>query len=565
MKKIIKLMLLIAGLTIGSFSLSAAPLFVEDFTSETVGTYLSDIASWTASGTGNANPTIANTTPLTYTSYKGGGGNYLTFEGTNGNNERYYKSFTAKTLEDGDIYYISLLLNITTASSNATYTPFTAITNGGATSYATQLFVKAQDDGYNIGISKNAATNIVFSTKKLSLGQTYLVIIKYTAIGTGTDEVMFWINPDISGEPLSSNAEASIATGNNLRTISAFNFRNAGAGRPAGNLDGIRIGFGETSALAWANLDAYTAPAVPTISVTPTELTGFTYVENNGPSAEQSFSVEGSDLTGDITITPSDNYEISETSGAGFVSTSIMLTPNAGAIASTPIYVRLKAGLAVGEYNNEEITLTSADATAKTVICNGEVTAPAVPTISVTPSVLSGFTYVENNGPSEEQSFSVEGSNLTEGITITPASDSFEISETSGTDFTTIPIILPQIDGTVAPTPIYVRLKANLSVGEYNNKYNAVTSTGAEEKSVTCNGEVTTPTGTKQATADDFSVISKKGQLIINLPQAATIEVINTQGITRIIKGKAGANAVSLPQGYYIVKVENATLNTIVH
>jgi len=74
--------------------------------------------------------------------------------------------------------------------------------------------------------------------------------------------------------------------------------------------------------------------------------------------AEQSFTVEGSDLTADISIAAPTNYEISETSGSGFTS-PITLTQTAGAVSSTTIYVRLKAGLSAGDYNSEDISLTS--------------------------------------------------------------------------------------------------------------------------------------------------------------------------------------------------------------
>lgn len=116
----------------------------------------------------------------------------------------------------------------------------------------------------------------------------------------------------------------------------------------------------------------------PTITVTPATLNDFNYVEGSGPSTAQSFTISGSDLTADISIAASTNYEISETEGSGYT-TPITLTQSGGTVNVTTIYVRLKAGLSAGDYNNETITASSSGATDKTVTCSGNVTAPPDP------------------------------------------------------------------------------------------------------------------------------------------------------------------------------------------
>jgi len=234
-----------------------------------------------------------------------------------------------------------------------------------------------------------------------------------------------------------------------------------------------------------------TAPSggTATITLSTSTLSGFTYVEGNGPSAEQNFSVSGTDLTDNIVITAPSNYEISETSGSGFTS-PITLTPSGGTVNATTIYVRLKDGLSVATYNGEDITASSSGAADKTVTCNGSVTGPT-PTITLSTSTLSGFTYVEGNGPSAEQNFSVSGTDLTDNIVITAPSN-YEISETSGLGFTS-PITLTPSGGIVNATTIYVRLKENLSVGTYNSENITASSSGAADKTVTCNGSVTIP------------------------------------------------------------------------
>jgi|GEM_PF-648453 len=110
-----------------------------------------------------------------------------------------------------------------------------------------------------------------------------------------------------------------------------------------------------------------------TITSSATALTGFSATPSTA-SAQQTFSVSGSALTNDISIAPSTNYEISTVSGVGFTATNpITLTRTSGTVATTPIYVRLKAGLALGAYNGEIINITSTGATAKTVTVSGDV------------------------------------------------------------------------------------------------------------------------------------------------------------------------------------------------
>ena len=117
-------------------------------------------------------------------------------------------------------------------------------------------------------------------------------------------------------------------------------------------------------------------PAVdPIIYVVPTTLSGFSYEVGSGPSAEQSFTISGENLEGNISVTPPSNYEISTQTGASFSPTNpITLSPNVeGEVGETTIYVRQKAGLEVNLYNGETITAASSGADSKTVTCNGRV------------------------------------------------------------------------------------------------------------------------------------------------------------------------------------------------
>jgi len=121
------------------------------------------------------------------------------------------------------------------------------------------------------------------------------------------------------------------------------------------------------------NISVDAPSTTPSITLSETTLTGLDYVDGSGPSAEQTFTAEGSNLTGDITLTAPTDFEISTTSGSGFGS-SVTLTETSGSVSSTTIYVRLASGSAVNTYSGT-LTATSTGATQQDVSLNGEVTA----------------------------------------------------------------------------------------------------------------------------------------------------------------------------------------------
>lgn len=109
--------------------------------------------------------------------------------------------------------------------------------------------------------------------------------------------------------------------------------------------------------------------------------------------------------------------------------------------------------------------------------------------IAVTSSALSVFTYIINEGPSSEQSFTVSGYALTSDISIVPPAD-YEVSTTSGSSFlATNPIVLKQVEGIVNNTIIYSRLKEGLAINTYNE--NISIATGAYTRMISCTGNVT--------------------------------------------------------------------------
>jgi hypothetical protein len=92
----------------------------------------------------------------------------------------------------------------------------------------------------------------------------------------------------------------------------------------------------------------------------------------SSPSAEQSFTVSGSNLTNNIVITPPTGYQVSTTSGSGFGS-SVTLPQSSGTVASTTIYARFNPTALVDQVGGN-IAITSTGATTQNVAVSGEVT-----------------------------------------------------------------------------------------------------------------------------------------------------------------------------------------------
>ena len=112
--------------------------------------------------------------------------------------------------------------------------------------------------------------------------------------------------------------------------------------------------------------------ASPTLLTSTNSISGFNYIEGSGPSSEKTFTVSGSDLTGDISIVPSNNFEISTTTGDNFTQNPLVLSPTDGSVANTSIYVRMISGLTAGDISSS-VSITSDGADQSSIDLSGTV------------------------------------------------------------------------------------------------------------------------------------------------------------------------------------------------
>ena len=108
-------------------------------------------------------------------------------------------------------------------------------------------------------------------------------------------------------------------------------------------------------------------------------LSGFAYDFAQGPSPTQSFRIDGANLNQDISVTASPDWEISSNQtydgSNSYPWMNVVFSKSlTGTVTNKTIHVRLKDGLPVGLYTGT-LSLTSADATTRTVTLSGQVTA----------------------------------------------------------------------------------------------------------------------------------------------------------------------------------------------
>jgi len=111
-----------------------------------------------------------------------------------------------------------------------------------------------------------------------------------------------------------------------------------------------------------------------TINTAPSALSGFSYPLGSGPSASQTFTVSGADLTppsGYIKVLGSNDFSVSPDNI--LFADSLIIPYVSNTLPVTTVYVRLIAGLTEGSYVSENIICSGGGAPAKTITVSGDV------------------------------------------------------------------------------------------------------------------------------------------------------------------------------------------------
>lgn len=237
-------------------------------------------------------------------------------------------------IKSGYIYY-SALINVTQLPEGTTSNAQTCVvaflprtkacnvgetTSTGAAFSSTELgklFVVKADDGltYKIGIDRGG-TKAVYADGTFELNTTQLVVVKY-GVKTGIDgdktydEVALYVNPtDFTTEPETPSAQTNASTTGSqtgLYGIQGFELRQGSNSNAKGpELYVGALHFAQTYADLFTASEGGDTPSEPAIPATPTinvsktdDFIGETFM---GYPKSKTFTVKGTDLTGDVTV-----------------------------------------------------------------------------------------------------------------------------------------------------------------------------------------------------------------------------------------------------------------------
>jgi hypothetical protein len=271
------------------------------------------------------------------------------------------------------------------------------------------------------GVNGQSTYNLITSTSDLTAGSKYIVVssqldgsafaLGYQATNNRPQASVTISSGAITTTPATSNSQttavfeltlggtsgawtlydaanitnigANSNSSNNLRanasstwTIS-FSSNAAVMTSTGGTRNILRYNSGNSLFSCYASLQAsvylYKASTSgPTITTSVPTIPSFISSNLNTLSSEQSFTVSGSNLTNNITVTPPTGYQVSTTSGSGFGS-SVTLPESSGTVTNTTIYARFNP-TALADQVGGNITCASTGASTQNVAVSGEVT-----------------------------------------------------------------------------------------------------------------------------------------------------------------------------------------------
>jgi pectin methylesterase-like acyl-CoA thioesterase len=128
------------------------------------------------------------------------------------------------------------------------------------------------------------------------------------------------------------------------------------------------------------NTDVVVISNAPSIVVNASDalnLCGFSQTIGS-PSAAQTFTVAGTNLTGNIVITPLANFEVSSNNTTWYTNASpLSIAPSSGSVATTTIYVRLNASSA-GSYSGNIVNASTGASSQNVAVSGVAINAPVI-------------------------------------------------------------------------------------------------------------------------------------------------------------------------------------------
>jgi formylglycine-generating enzyme len=226
--------------------------------------------------------------------------------------------------------------------------------------------------------------------------------------------------------------------------------------------------------------------ATPFISVIPATELNFGDIIIQGYANQMEFTLEGRNLTGPVTVTPPQGFEVYKTSEVYPGNSNAITFDHVDGSVDATVYVNIKP-MEVKLYIADIECITAGTPTVMVPVrCNGL----PIPAISVVPNSLN-FGDVEVNAFSDQQSFTLEGSNLLSDVTVQCA-DGFEISKTSGAGWTNQNLFFPHSAGSLN-AQVYVRGRVIAQGEKLGNIVCTAEHAVEKQVGVRINGVITQP------------------------------------------------------------------------
>ncbi len=270
MKK--KLLVLISFFIFLNAAFSQSVVFTENFNypsaanGDSIAGVNTGFPTWTRHSGGNGTNAKAvqySTTPLTLAGYAGSGiGGSVTFQHTTRSQDINGNIGTPDSV--GSVY-ASFLLRIDSSGGRDTLTDyfFHFLDGAGATpssNFRGRLFacygITDSITKFRLGISKGTNAKLtaaqitagakapIFTSTEYNVGQTYLVVLKYTfgsASKDDTTKLFIFASGSLPATEPTANVTSTDGTVSDLARISSVCIRQGSTGKTAGSIDGIRV------------------------------------------------------------------------------------------------------------------------------------------------------------------------------------------------------------------------------------------------------------------------------------------------------------------------------------
>lgn len=247
-------------------------------------------------------------------------------------------------------------------------TPSAAKTGTGTTIYGSATIAYTQSStstkGYNEKIAGGTApelllakNNTTWTISGIKTGGAQVMTLSFLSNKTTFLVTVSSANLTVSGSGKSWTI--SLATGKT--DPGTFNITIKNTGSSNARIDNVEL---KVKTAGSGGSD----PAITTTS----SMTAFGYNMSTGVPTKQSFTVSGSNLTNNVSVTPPTGYEICLTENGTYQDEAIELSKGSGTLSATTIYVRLQSGISAGNYSGN-IACSSTGATTQNVAVSGSV------------------------------------------------------------------------------------------------------------------------------------------------------------------------------------------------